>query len=112
MLYKFIHKETDAQGGFDPWHVDLRNGKEKKVSKEKPLYKDWIADGNTPEVRDFVPPPADKRTPEQIRQYQYSIQISTPEVIEALMEHLKEGRSEKLDAIQAKRVQIKADFPL
>ena len=63
-------------------------------------------------IRNPPPPPPPPLTPTQERQRAYDQQLPLNEVIEALFEHIAEGRPEKLDALQAKRVQIKLDYPL
>lgn len=106
---------TDDQGSFryDYYHDGKLN--RKGVDKDKPLLVDWLDNpDNTAEEIAYVAPvfKSDTRTNEEKRKEEYSNQISYDEFQEALFEHILESRPEKLEALQAKREQIKSDYPV
>ena len=85
------------------------DGRKHKVKEDQDIYQKWVLEGNEPTVIPYTPP---QPIPYDVKRLgAYCAQIKPHEMFEAMYEKLEEGRPGKWDAIQVKRLAIKAQFP-
>lgn len=110
--FTFKKQLTDDEGGFEIIYVNLGDGGEKVVNSDKPLYLEWLAEGNTPEEIAYVPLViVDTQTPKQKRYLALRETFTDLDIIEALVEKTSTGSSAQFDEVEARITELKIQFP-